>query len=70
MFSCKKIVQKLSGNIFKTILKVIRWSKLPTFTVLRKIMRRQIVLRKIMMRQIVLRKIMMRQIVLREIMRH
>ncbi len=33
-FSCKKIVKKLFGNIFKTILKVIRWSKLPTFTVI------------------------------------
>ncbi len=32
-FPCKKIVKKLLGNIFKTILKVIRWSKLPTFTV-------------------------------------
>ncbi len=32
-FSCKKIVKKLLGNIFKTILKVIRWSKLRTFTV-------------------------------------
>ena len=32
-FSCKKIVKKLLRNIFKTILKVIRWSKLPTFTV-------------------------------------
>ncbi len=33
-FSCKKNFKKLLGNIFKTILKVIRWSKLPTFTVI------------------------------------
>ncbi len=32
-FLCKKKCNKVLGNNFKTILKVKRWSKLPTFTV-------------------------------------
>ncbi len=32
-FLCKKNCNKVLGNNFKTILKVKRWSKLPTFTV-------------------------------------